>query len=100
MPAQMDLGGIRDLQLLIVPCRQARLEHFEEIWQFGCLRRQGGVRGPGPKVLKNLDESTQNRTKHRNPAQAIPAARAHSYRLATHNRCERLWFHGRFMPPQ
>jgi hypothetical protein len=38
----------------------------------------------GPNPLKTLHKSAQNRTKHRNLAQATLPAKAHSYGLATH----------------
>src|SRR5260370_26425144 len=81
-----------------VPRLRARLEDFEEIWQFDCLRCGAAFVVPGPKVLETLDKSAQNRTKRRNLAQAIPAPGAHSYPLPTHNRRERPRSNGRLRP--
>ena len=98
------VGSIRDIcdpaahHFQSVPHLRARLEDFEEIWQFDCLRRGAAFVVPGPKVLETLDKSAQNRTKRRNLAQAIPALGAHSYRLPTHNRRERPRSRGRFRP--
>jgi hypothetical protein len=98
------VGSIRDIcdpathHFPSVPRLRARLEDFEEIWQFDCLRRGAALVVPGPKVLETLDKSAQNRTKRRNLAQAIPAPGAHSDRLTTHNRRERPRSNGRFRP--
>jgi hypothetical protein len=78
--------------------RQARLEHFGEIWQFRLPRRALGAGSAGRSRSKLSSILPQSGTNTGNPAQAILPARGHSYRLATHNRCERPRPDGRFRP--
>src|SRR4029077_15713128 len=76
------VGSIRDIcdpaahHFQSVPRLRARLEDFEEIWQFDCLRRGAALVVPGAKGARNSGQicAKSNQTPQSRPGNSGPSS--------------------------